>query len=129
MKYLIKRKPLFSIVPEFFLIPSYGPIGEELPLLCRSSFMRSIQLFELDDNYILNETPRHPLCYDQLVQLTHLRISLWCIDQCLDLLNCLGTQLQSFTVVIATVFENASDLITDKIKTVTDILSIVNSIN
>ena len=106
---------------QFLVIPTHAPIGDKLPLLFRSSFMRSVQSFELDDDYILNEIPDHPVCYDRLVQLTHLRISIWCIDQCLDLLSRLGTQLQSFAVTIATVFGNASDLLTDKIRMVTDI--------
>ena len=48
-------KPLFTVMRQFLVIPTHALIGDKLPLLFRSSFMRSVQSFELDDNYILNE--------------------------------------------------------------------------
>ncbi|CAF2825535.1 unnamed protein product [Rotaria sp. Silwood2] len=104
-------KPLFSIVPQYFLLPKYI-IGEKLSALWRSSFMRSIESFELDDNGILVERlGDDELRFDQVIRLTHLRISLWHFDQCVHLLNQLGSQLYSFTVTIGDIFEEEPNLI------------------
>jgi hypothetical protein len=121
MKGLALRKPLFSIVPQYFILPNFS-LGETLSALCRSSFMGSVESFEVDDNCILTETFNDDeLRFDQVIRLTHLRISLWNFDQCVHLLNQLGSQLHSFTVTIGDVFEEQPNLI-PKIRSVSKIL-------
>jgi hypothetical protein len=106
MCYPEMRKPLFSIVPQFFRLPSHD-LGEELATLFRSSLMRFVQSFELDDNCMLNGTFNDDqLCLPQANRLTHIRISFWNFDQCVHLLIQLGSQLHSFTVTIATLTEH-----------------------
>ncbi|CAF2749896.1 unnamed protein product [Rotaria sp. Silwood2] len=108
---LAMRKPLFSTVPQFFLLPNYR-LGKKLSVLYRSSLMRSVESFDLDDNCILTETfDDHPIRLDQVIRLTHLRISVWNFDQCVHLLNQLGSQLYSFTVTIGYVFQDNLNLI------------------
>jgi hypothetical protein len=128
MSRLTLRKPLFTIVPQFFLLPNYG-LGKNLSSLCHSSLMRSVQSFELDDNYILAETLHdNELRFDQAIRLTHLRISLWRFDQCVHLLNQLCSQLHSFTVTIGSVFDNEPH-ITPEILSVSEIFRFDISIN
>jgi len=100
------RKPLFSIIPQFFRLPSHD-LGEELATVSRSSLMRYVQSFELDDNCMLSGTLNdRELYFPQAIRLTHIRISFWNFDLCVHLLIQLGSQLQSFTVTIATVTEH-----------------------
>ena len=83
--------------------------------------MRSVQSFELDDNCILAQRLHdNQLRFGQVIRLTHLRISLWNFDQCVHLLNQLGSQLHSFTVTIGYVFENEPN-ITPEIISVSEI--------
>ena len=105
MTRLTWRKPLFTIVPQYFLLPNFS-IGKEIATFCRSSLMRSVQSFELDDNCSLVEClADRELRFDQVPRLTHIRISLWHFHQCIHLLKQLGSQLHSFTVTIGDVPE------------------------
>jgi hypothetical protein len=98
-------KPLFSIAPQFFPLPNYS-LGAKLSVLRRSSLMRSVQSFEQDDNCILTERcDDYKLRSDEVIRLTHLRISFWNFDQCVHLLNQIGSQLHSFTATIAYIGE------------------------
>ncbi len=125
---LAVRKPLFSIVPQFFLLPNYS-FGEKLSTLCHSSLMYSVESFELDDNCILSERLHDDqLRFDKVIRLTHLRISLWNFDQCVHLLNQLGSQLHSFTVTIGYVCAGELNLIS-KIRSVSKINRIDISMN
>jgi hypothetical protein len=122
------RKPLFSCVPQFFLLPNYS-LGARLSTLCRSSLMRSVESFELDDNCILTESfEDNQLRFDQVIRLTHIRISFLNFDQCVYLLKQMGSQLHSFTVTIGYVFEQEPDLIT-KIRSVSKIYRFNISMN
>jgi hypothetical protein len=125
---LTTRKPLFTIVPQFFILPNCS-LGEKVATLCHSSLMRSVQSFEVDDNFILAQTLRdNQLRFDQVIRLTHLRISLWNFDQCVHLLNQLGSQLHSFTVTLGDVFENEPN-ISPEIISVNEIFRFDISIN
>jgi hypothetical protein len=108
-----KRKPLFSIVPQIFTLLNDG-LGKKVSVLCRSSPMRSLESFELDDNCMLAERLQDDqLRFDNVIRLTNLRISLWNFDQCVHLLNQMGSQLHSFTVTIEDVFEEQAYLISE----------------
>ena len=114
------RKPLFAKVPEFFLIRD-GILGHEIASLCRSSLMRSIQSFELDENCILTDRVGDgQLQFDQASQLTNLQISFWNFDRCIHVLNQLGSRLHSLTITIAFVFDDHPDMIY-RIKSVSEI--------
>ena len=114
-----RREPLFALVPEFFLLPK-DSFGEQVAKLCRSSLMRSIQSFELDENCIVTERlDDGQLRFDQVYQLIDLRMSLWNFDQCVHLLNQLGSQLHSFTVTIGFVFNHVPGRIS-RIKSVSE---------
>jgi hypothetical protein len=114
------RTPLFTILPQFFLLPN-NILSEKVVILCRLPFIRSVQSFELDENLILYERFVNDQSYfDQLKRVTHLRISLWSFDQCVDLLSQLGSQLHSFIVTIVVVSDKQIDLIS-KIKSVSKI--------
>jgi hypothetical protein len=108
-----KRKPLFSIVPQIFTLLNDG-LGKKVSVLCRSSPMRSLESFELDDNCMLaGGLQDDQLRFDYVIRLTNLRISLWNFDQCVHLLNQMGSQLHSFTVTIEDVFEEQAYLISE----------------
>jgi hypothetical protein len=110
---LPSRIPFFSIVPQFFPLLNYG-IGKKLSALCHSSLMHSVESFELDDNCILTEgLDNDRLRFDQVTRLTHIRISLWNFDQCVHLLNQMGSQIHSFTVTIVHISEHQPDLISN----------------
>jgi len=94
------RKPLLSIVPQFFLLSNCS-FSKEVATLCRSSLMHSVESFELDDNCILSEiVGDDKLHFHQVTRLTYIRISFWNFHQCIHLLNQLGSQLHSFIVTI-----------------------------
>jgi hypothetical protein len=113
MSYTTPRKPLFSTMPQFFPLPSYG-LGKKIATLYRSSLMHSVQSFEMDENCILLENfYSNGLLFAQTNQLTHIRISFWDFGQCVHLLNEIGSQLHSFTVTITRVFEHQSHLNTE----------------
>ncbi|CAF3503041.1 unnamed protein product [Rotaria sp. Silwood1] len=113
MCYPEMRKPLFSIVPQFFLLPNHG-LGKELSTLFRSSLMRFVQSLELDDNCMLTGALNDDEFYfPQAIRLTHIRISFWTFNQCVHLLIQLGSQLDSFTVTIGTLTEHQHWLISD----------------
>ena len=61
--------------------------------------MRSIISFELDDDCILPKLANNDeLFFPQSPHLTHIRVTLRFFDECIHLLNQLGSQLHSFTV-------------------------------
>lgn len=104
------RKPLLSIVPQFFLLPNES-IGADLVTLLHSSLMRQVQSFELDDNCLLSSSiTGDQLRIPEAVQLTHIRISFWDFEQCVGLLIQFGSQLHSLTVTIAMHYENQQTL-------------------
>jgi hypothetical protein len=93
-----QREPLYTTVPEAFAMHR-STLDEKLTTLCHSSFMRSIQSFELDDSCMLaGALFDGELWFDQVIRLTHIRISFFDFYQCIHLLNKLGSQLRSFTV-------------------------------
>ena len=115
-----KRKPLFSIVPQLSLLVCSN-LGENLSALCCSSMMRSVESFELDDNCFLTGRFLYgQLGFDQVIRLTHLRISFWNFNECLYLLKQLSSQLHSFSVTIGYICEEQPDLIS-KIRSVSKI--------
>jgi hypothetical protein len=129
MSCLEMRKPLFTIVAEYFLLPFSSSLSEKLATFCRSSLMRSLQSFELDDNCIIYETlDDDELRFDQVIRLTHLRICFWDLDDCVHLLNQLGSQLHSLTVTIGFIFQN-HPRITPEITSVNEIFRFNISIN
>jgi hypothetical protein len=122
------RQPLFARLPEFFLMPN-DILGHQVASLCRSSSMRSIQSFELDENCILTERIGNgQLHFDQASQLTNLQISFWNFNQCIHVLNQLGSQLHSLTVTIAFVSNHDPDMIYS-IKSVSEIFRFYISMN
>lgn len=128
MRSLTWRKPLFTIVPQYVLLPNFS-IGEKVTSFCRSSLMHSVQSFELDDNCCL--VRRHgddELCFDQVTRLTHIRISLWHFDRCIHLLNQLGSQLHSFQVNIGQVCQS-EPILSSKMRSVSKISQFGNSMN
>lgn len=91
--------------------------------------MRSVQSFEIDDNCIVNERlDANQLRFDQVIQLTHLRISFWNFNQCVHLLNQLGCQLHSLTMTLACIYDN-EPCRTPKITSVSDRFSFSIPIN
>jgi len=105
--WLEHHEPLCTKIHQYFCMPKFS-IGERLAILCRSSLMRSVQSFELDENCMLTKALGDDILRsDQITRLTHIRISFSDFDQCVDLLNELGSQLQSFTVNIGYVSDYA----------------------
>jgi hypothetical protein len=108
-----RKQPLFTIVPQCFLLPRCI-IGEQITELCRSTMMRSIQSFHLDDNCCLSELFRKgEMRFNEVPRLTHIRISLSDFDQCVNLLLELGSQLHSFTVTLGNCFSYEPILTSD----------------
>ncbi len=115
------RKPLYTTIREYFMLPTAFSLNKRLTTLCRSSLMRSVQSFELDDRCMLVESlGDDELRFDQVIRLTHIRISFFDFNQCIHLLNQLGSQLHSFTVNIEYISEYDRDLIS-KIRLVSKI--------
>lgn len=113
MCYPEMRKPLLSIVPQFFLLPN-GYLGGNLITLLHSSLMRQVQSLELDENCLLSRSITGArLRIPGAVLLTDIRISFWDFDQCFGLLIQLGSQLHSLTVSIAMLYENQQTLISE----------------
>ncbi|CAF3597026.1 unnamed protein product [Rotaria sp. Silwood1] len=72
----LRRKPLFSIIPQLILLHKYIRAQILSTFLC-SSYIRSIVSFELDDDYILRDAFNDDeLFFAQSIQLTHIRITL-----------------------------------------------------
>lgn len=68
--------------------------------------MRSVESFELDESCILLEVlEEHELRFDQTLRLTDLRVSFHSFNQCVHLLNQLGSQLHSFKVTFELIYE------------------------
>jgi len=89
---------LFSILPQLFGYENTAP-GPTISAFRRSRFMRSILSFELDEDCILPRLDSDgDLFFPQSPHLTHIRITLREFDDCIRLLNQLGSQLQSFAV-------------------------------
>lgn len=106
-----QRQPLYTTVPEDLAMCRCSFI-DKLTKLCHSSFMRSIQSFELDDRCMLARALfDDELRFDQVIRLTHIRISFFTFNQCIHLLKQLGSQLHSFTVNIRYISQYETDLI------------------
>jgi len=91
--------------------------------------MRSVQSFELDENCMLIGTLGDDILRsDQETRLTHICISFSDFDQCVDLLNQLSSQFQSFTVNIGYVSDYTSSS-SSNIRSVNNISSFNVSLN
>ncbi|CAF4137121.1 unnamed protein product [Rotaria sordida] len=107
----LRHYPLFSIVPQFFY-PSDSITNVLLSFFHNSLIMHSIVNFEYDDDCALlvpsidkgSLFPRSP-------HLTHVRVTLRKFDDCLRLLNQLGSQLCSFAVSIIHVIKKDEDIL------------------
>jgi len=118
--HLEESRPLYTTVPEDIAMGKCI-FDERLTPLCHSSFMRSIQSFEFDDRCMLaGALFDDELRFDQVIRLTHIRISFFNFNQCIHLLNQLGSQLHSFTVNIRYISQYETDLIS-KIRLVSKI--------
>ncbi len=94
------RQPLSFLIPQYFIV-QHHKYSQNVVNLCRSSLMSSIQSFELDDNCIVSEIfPNDEWRFHQATRLTHIRISFLNFEQCIYLLNQLGSQLHSFIVTV-----------------------------
>jgi hypothetical protein len=61
--------------------------------------MRSIISFKLDDDFILPKLASNDeLFFPQASHLTYIHVTLWHFDDCILLLNQIGSQLHSFAV-------------------------------
>jgi hypothetical protein len=92
---------LFSVLPQ---LSSIGTMKSSLTISAFrcSRFMRSIISFELDEDCILPKLIKDDdLFFPQSSRLTHIRITLLFLDDCIHLLNQLGSQLHSFAVSLA----------------------------
>ena len=97
------RNPLCTVVPQFFAMP-VDSIGRKITAFLCSSLIQSVQSLEVDDNCIFVEIlAKGTEGFSLATRLTHLRIGLWNLFTCIDLLNHIGSQLQSFTVTVACV--------------------------
>lgn len=122
------RKPLFSIVPQFFRLPGHR-FGEQVQKLFRSSLMSSVESLQIDDNCVLNGTfTDNQISFPQAYRLTNISISFWTFDQCIHLLIQLPSQLHSLTVTIATLTEY-QERFNSKIRSVGGISPLNISIN
>ena len=83
--------------------------------------MGSVESLKLDDNCGLFETfYDNQWCSNQVIRLTHIRISFWSFKTCLYLLEQLGQQLHSFSVTIGCICDEQSELIS-KIRSLSNI--------
>jgi hypothetical protein len=107
---IFHREPLSCIIPQFVRLE--GTVGGRILSAVRcSSLMRSIVSFELDDDCILPSIINADgLFFPQSIQLTHIRITLNEFDDCVYLLNQLGSQLCSFTISIVHVHLHKVDM-------------------
>jgi len=89
---------LFSVLPQLSSIDMMDSSLTISDFRC-SRFMHSIISFELDEYCILPELVNDDdLFFPQSSRLTHIRITLFYLDDCIHLLNQLGSQLHSFAV-------------------------------
>ncbi len=97
-------EPLSCIIPQFVRLE--GTVSDRILSSVRCSLlMRSIVSFELDDDCIFPTIiDANGLFFPQSIQLTHIRITLNEFDDCVYLLNQLGSQLCSFTISLVHVY-------------------------
>jgi hypothetical protein len=89
---------LFSILPQLFSMEEIDS-RRGIPTFLCSRFMRSVISFELDEDCILPTLVNDDdLFFPQSSHLTHIRITLRYLNDCIHLLNQLGAQLHSFAV-------------------------------
>ncbi|CAF4407326.1 unnamed protein product [Rotaria sp. Silwood2] len=95
----LRNFPLFSIVPQLFYLDT---INDRLVSFFRfSPIIRSIIFFEFDPDCGLSiRSGDEGLFFSQSPNITHINITLRQFDDCICLLNQLGSQLYSFTVTI-----------------------------
>ncbi|CAF2171608.1 unnamed protein product [Rotaria magnacalcarata] len=89
---------LFSVLPQ---LSGFDMMESSLTISAFrcSRFMRSIISFELDEDCVLPSLAKDDdLFFPQSSRLTHIRITLLFLDDCIRLLNQLGSQLYSFAV-------------------------------
>jgi len=92
---------LFSVLPQLSSIDMMDSSLTISAFRC-SRFMRSIISFELDEDCILPRLVNDDdLFFPQSSCLTHIRVTLFYLDDCIYLLNQLGSQLHSFAVSLA----------------------------
>ncbi|CAF2390737.1 unnamed protein product [Rotaria sp. Silwood2] len=97
---IFRNDPLFSILPQFYQL-NRTISSQILSSFDSSPLMRSIVSIEVDDGCILtNLFNDHELFFPEAHQLSHIRITLCYFNDCICLLNQLGTQLNSFSVSI-----------------------------
>jgi hypothetical protein len=95
----LRMSPLYSIVPEFVLPPNN--LCQMIYTLLCSSIIGSIVSFELDDDFVLPDVLNDDRwSLSQSTQLTHIQITLYYFEHCINLLKQLGSQLCSFTVSV-----------------------------
>ncbi len=92
------ERPLFSILPQLYFFENTA-LEQTISTFWHSRFMDSIISFELDEDYVLPKLKADDeLFFSQSPHLTHIRVTLHCFDDCIRLLNRLGSQLHSFAV-------------------------------
>ena len=85
------RNPLCTVVPQFFAMPVHSISRKITTFLC-SSLIQSVQSLEVDDNCIFVEIlAKGTEGFSLATRLTHLRIALWHLFHCIDLLNHIGS--------------------------------------
>ena len=93
---------LFSVLPQLYSIAMTKSVCLTVSAFRSSRFMRSVVSFELDEDCILPKLIEDEvLFFPHSFRLTHIRTTLLYLDDCIDLLNQLGSQLHSFAVSLA----------------------------
>ena len=84
-------------------MPAYS-MGEKISAFLCSSLIQSVQSLEIDDSCIFMQIiAENTVGFSLATRLTHLRVALYSFFGCIELLNHIGSQLQSFTVTVAAV--------------------------
>ena len=79
-------------------------LGGKITTFLSSPLIQSVQSLEIDDRCIFTyRIVEDSVGFSLATRLTHLRIGLWNFFTCIDILNHIGSQLQSFTVTVACV--------------------------
>jgi hypothetical protein len=95
---LMHGRCLFSVLPQLSSIDMMES-SQTISSFLSSRFVCSIISFELDEYCIFPTLVNNDdLFFPQSSRLTHIRLTLRYLDNCIDLLNQLGSQLHSFAV-------------------------------
>ena len=93
----LRRRPLFSFLPEIFADDE--TTQQQLRDFLRySPVMESIVSFELENDWVLKLSPDKELLFPGSPHLTTVHVTLMYYTDCIHLLRQLGSQLLSFTV-------------------------------